>query len=107
MASVLLMRLRVLCVTFAPFSLKRFLFLLRAARTGILPALRLILGCGAAAVVFEHAAGGHRFDKEFAQGPDQRVDSVGRIAGRAPVEIAMRRWAEGAHLVLELRQGAE
>src|SRR5438067_13759520 len=45
----------------------------------------------------------HRFQEQLGQGPDQRVDAVGRIAGDGAVEIRTER----AHLILERREGAE
>jgi hypothetical protein len=58
---------------------------------------------GEAAIRLENPFAGDRRDQQFGQRPDQRVDPVGRVAGRVAVEI-MR---EAAHLVFEPRQRAE
>src|ERR1700719_2402922 len=50
---------------------------------------------------------GHRFDQEIGQCPNQRVDPIRRVAGRAGREIAMRIGGKGAHLIFEFREPPE
>src|SRR5438309_8465259 len=45
----------------------------------------------------------HRRDQELGQPPYQSIDTVWRVAGARPIEIAR----EGAHLVLQLGKGAD
>src|SRR6202043_2171991 len=100
MAAVSLRHLRVLCEPFATSAVKRSLVGgLPPAVAGVHPPYDLRMQ----AVEFGDCGAGLRLKEQFGQGPDQGVDAVGRIAGGVAVEIV----TEGAHLILERREGAE
>src|SRR6516162_4088634 len=59
------------------------------------------------AIEVEDSLVGHRRDQEVGQRPHQGVDAVGRISRRAQGDIAVTSGHKAAHLIFELREGAE
>src|SRR5215472_11031590 len=45
----------------------------------------------------------HRLDQELGQPPHQRIKAIRRVAGPRPVKVR----GKGAHLILQLREGAD
>src|SRR5271165_3690659 len=58
-------------------------------------------------IELEDSLVGHRLDQEIGQSPYESVDPVGRVSRRADCEITNARRCKTAHLIFELREGAE